>query len=69
MLLHLNELYKNYYDCKHLIFIVISPFIVVMVTDEDLGTFLLPLNLPSKQFVFLPVNDNQISCQVGGTHW
>ncbi|KAL4227095.1 hypothetical protein ACF0H5_015069 [Mactra antiquata] len=42
---------------------------IKLAPDDDLGTCLGPLNLPSKQFVFLPVNDNQITCQAGGTHW
>lgn len=39
------------------------------LSDDDLGAFLSPLNLPSKQFIFLPVNDNQVVNQSGGTHW
>jgi len=42
---------------------------MVLFSDDDLGTFLSPLNLPSKQFVFLAVNDNQVVNQAGGSHW
>ncbi|XP_052780849.1 sentrin-specific protease 8-like [Mya arenaria] len=42
---------------------------VKLAQDNDIGNFLAPLNLPSKQFVFLPVNDNQVVNQTGGNHW
>ncbi|WAR26060.1 SENP8-like protein [Mya arenaria] len=42
---------------------------VDLLIDNDIGNFLAPLNLPSKQFVFLPVNDNQVVNQTGGNHW
>lgn len=39
-----------------------------LTPDNQLKELLSPLNLPSKQFVFLAVNDNQ-SVNAGGTHW
>ncbi|XP_060587910.1 sentrin-specific protease 8-like [Ruditapes philippinarum] len=51
---------------------LISPDVVQFIKlapDDELGEFLKPLNLPSKEFIFLPVNDNQVSNQAGGTHW
>jgi sentrin-specific protease 8 len=36
---------------------------------EDLLVVLEPLHLPSKQYVFVPINDNPDTERVGGTHW
>ncbi|KAH9518937.1 SUMO1 sentrin specific peptidase 8 [Bulinus truncatus] len=36
---------------------------------EDLAVLLEPLHLPSKQYVFVPINDNPDPTKVGGSHW
>ncbi|GFR71429.1 sentrin-specific protease 8 [Elysia marginata] len=36
---------------------------------SDLQVLLDSLNLPTKQFVFVPVNDHSDTTQVGGMHW
>lgn len=42
---------------------------IKILPSEQLGEFLDPLNLPTKQYVFLPVNDNEQCEQTGGSHW
>ncbi|XP_061186543.1 sentrin-specific protease 8-like [Saccostrea echinata] len=42
---------------------------IKLLPSDQLGEFLEPLNLPSKQYVFLPVNDNSQCEQTGGSHW
>ncbi|KAK3101026.1 hypothetical protein FSP39_000351 [Pinctada imbricata] len=42
---------------------------IKLAPTEELGPFLEPLNLPTKQYVFLAINDNNDATQVGGTHW
>ena len=39
------------------------------ISDDDLEPFLEPLYLPSKEFIFIPVNDNDSLDTAGGTHW
>jgi hypothetical protein len=41
----------------------------VVVLDDQLGDFLEALNLPTKQYVFVPVNDNVQREETGGSHW
>lgn len=41
----------------------------ILFPAEDLSIALEPLNLPTKEFVFLPVNDNASKSRAGGTHW
>ncbi|BFZ08269.1 hypothetical protein BsWGS_11308 [Bradybaena similaris] len=51
---------------------LISPSVAQFVrfaSVEDLVIVLKPLHLPSKQYVFVPVNDNPDTEHVGGTHW
>ncbi|CAG5117012.1 unnamed protein product [Candidula unifasciata] len=51
---------------------LISPSVAQFVRFapvEDLIMVLEPLHLPSKQYVFLPINDNPDTDCVGGTHW
>ncbi|XP_059144786.1 sentrin-specific protease 8-like [Physella acuta] len=51
---------------------LISPSIAQLMrfaTVEDLAVLLEPLHLPSKQYVFVAINDNADPSQVGGTHW
>lgn len=42
---------------------------MLFCVGEQLGEFLDSLNLPTKQYVFLPVNDNEQCEQTGGSHW
>lgn len=42
---------------------------VKFAQGEELANTLEPLNLPSKEFVFLPINDNASSNRAGGSHW
>jgi hypothetical protein len=42
---------------------------VFQQNKNKLGIFEDSLNLPTKQFVFLPVNDNENSEIAGGSHW
>ena len=42
---------------------------MILYSVEDLTSSLESLNLPTKQFVFLPVNDNDNSETAGGNHW
>jgi hypothetical protein len=44
-------------------------WLFIYITAEDLTSSLESLNLPTKQFVFLPVNDNENSEIAGGSHW
>lgn len=44
-------------------------YFVLFCVGEQLGEFLDSLNLPTKQYVFLPVNDNEQCEQTGGSHW
>jgi sentrin-specific protease 8 len=37
--------------------------------DEVIACFLGPLDLSSKQFIFLPINDNNDPENTGGSHW
>ena len=39
------------------------------ISAGDLQVSLESLQLPSKQFVFVPVNDNSDTSKVGGMHW
>lgn len=51
---------------------LISPDVaqfIKLASAEDLTSSLESLNLPTKQFVFLPVNDNENSEIAGGSHW
>ncbi|KAK6176328.1 hypothetical protein SNE40_014632 [Patella caerulea] len=51
---------------------LISPSVtqfIKLAPVEELTVILESLNLPLKQFVFLAVNDNEDSNNVGGTHW
>ncbi|XP_078485598.1 sentrin-specific protease 8-like isoform X2 [Ciona intestinalis] len=42
--------------------------LVKMMPDRETPSILGPLNLESKRFVFLPINDNN-DAQAGGSHW
>ncbi|XP_025106972.1 sentrin-specific protease 8-like [Pomacea canaliculata] len=42
---------------------------IKFAASEDLVLALEPLNLPTKEFVFLPVNDNSCTSRAGGSHW
>lgn len=61
--------------CSFLQFIInflttgIKFILIGCLIATELGAFLEPLNLPTKQFVFLAVNNNQSTNQAGGTHW
>ncbi|KAL8594739.1 hypothetical protein ACOMHN_051685 [Nucella lapillus] len=42
---------------------------IKFASGDDLATALGPLNLPTKEFVFLPINDNFNTNKPGGYHW
>lgn len=51
---------------------LISPSVAQLMrfaSVEDLAVLLEPLHLPSKQYVFVPINNNPDPSKVGGSHW
>ncbi|KAK7102442.1 sentrin-specific protease 8-like [Littorina saxatilis] len=42
---------------------------IKFASGEDLAVALEPLNLPTKEYVFLPINDNSSVTRAGGSHW
>lgn len=42
---------------------------LIYESGDDLGCVLDPLNLTSKNYIFLPVNDHGSSTSTGGAHW
>ncbi|GFR84334.1 sentrin-specific protease 8 [Elysia marginata] len=51
---------------------LLSPSLVQIIRfagASDLQVLLESLHLPTKQFVFVPVNDNSDTSKVGGMHW
>ncbi|XP_076448194.1 sentrin-specific protease 8-like [Babylonia areolata] len=42
---------------------------IKFAAGDDLATALGPLNLPTKEYVFLPINDNTNTNKAGGSHW
>ena len=65
-----NELFAN--ECKEHLFAFVNPSTVQLLKmlsyDEAVSTIIEPLELNKKQFVFLPINDNQENT-AGGSHW
>ncbi|XP_028922484.1 sentrin-specific protease 8 [Ornithorhynchus anatinus] len=61
----------QFVDCSEQVCFVspeVTQFIKCTSCPEEVALFLEPLNLPQKQVVFLPINDNS-SQAAGGTHW
>ncbi|KAK7503419.1 hypothetical protein BaRGS_00005340 [Batillaria attramentaria] len=51
---------------------LLSPSIaqfIKLAAAEDLTVALEPLNLPTKEYVFVPINDNASTNKAGGSHW
>ncbi|XP_060116219.1 sentrin-specific protease 8 [Heteronotia binoei] len=63
-----SEQFRDFSD--HVCFIgpEVAQFIKCAISQEEMGLFLEPLNLPQKKAVFLAINDNS-SQAAGGTHW
>lgn len=62
-----KKIFKN---AKELLFV--SPEVtqcVKMVETDEIKTFLEPLGISKKQFVFFPLNDNDTPDVAGGSHW
>ncbi|XP_026725971.1 sentrin-specific protease 8 isoform X1 [Trichoplusia ni] len=61
---------KIFRTAKELLFV--SPEVtqcIKMVQTEEIKTFLEPLGISRKQFVFFPLNDNDTPDVAGGSHW
>ncbi|PZC74464.1 hypothetical protein B5X24_HaOG207821 [Helicoverpa armigera] len=62
-----ENVFKN---AKELLFV--SPEVtqcIKMVREDEIGTFLEPLGVSKKQFVFFALNDNDTPDMAGGSHW
>ncbi|KAF7667930.1 hypothetical protein LDENG_00041630 [Lucifuga dentata] len=63
-----NELFKSLGDTIIFISPQVTQFIKCVSYQGDLAVFLEPLNLASRRWVFLAVNDNS-NQTAGGSHW
>ncbi|GAB1604725.1 sentrin-specific protease 8-like [Argonauta hians] len=62
---------EKYRYCADLI-AFISPSVIQAIKfypQQEMGIFLDPLNLSTKDFVFMAINDNMAAYQYGGSHW
>jgi len=63
-----NHVFKDYQE--HLLCIGPCMSHLIKLTDiEDLEPIVQPLKLEHKQLVLIPINDNNYSESVGGSHW
>ncbi|KAF9799652.1 hypothetical protein SFRURICE_014626 [Spodoptera frugiperda] len=61
---------KTFKNAKELLFV--SPEVtqcIKMVQEDEIATFLEPLEISKKQFVFFALNDNDTPDMAGGSHW
>ncbi|KAJ8712326.1 hypothetical protein PYW07_005168 [Mythimna separata] len=61
---------KIFRNAKELLFV--SPEVtqcIKMVQEDEIATFLEPLGVSKRQFVFFALNDNDTPDMAGGSHW
>ncbi|XP_028811682.1 sentrin-specific protease 8 [Denticeps clupeoides] len=47
----------------------VTHFIKCATSPQEVATFLAPLELPARRWIFLAVNDNRHHAAAGGSHW